>query len=225
MFQKHLIFLATILLTIYSPQYGAAEVGRQEEQVWVATQIKAKELLSRRPIYIKEDRPQATIGVIPYAIFEGEIWVLLGRETKDNAWCDFGGKFEPKDASFEAGIVREFKEETAEVYSLDKIPTEGALILYIDKQNKREIIYAVCRVEYVPEHVLLAARGASLERESKDKDRFQWFSLHNFIKLCTTSDPVFPLRKFFQQDFVHSSKFKEIIDFLMRQQYLLKKTG
>lgn len=227
MFRKHIIFLATILLTLQSPFYCAAEVEveKKEEQVWIGTDSKAKELLSRKPIYTKEDTPQATVGVVPYTIVEGEIFILLGREMKDKAWCDFGGKLDASDISIEAGIKRELREETAGSYNLKSIPTEGSLIFYINKRDKREIIYAVFPVEYFPESTIMEAIRISNNASSKEKDEVRWLSLKDFITFCKAPHESFPVRKFFYKDFVETAKFESIIHFLMEQQNRLRKAG
>ena len=59
-------------------------------------------------------------GILPYAVDNGKIFYLLGKDWRDYGWSDFGGKCEMTDASTEHTACREFYEETmGSVYSLD----------------------------------------------------------------------------------------------------------
>ena len=59
-------------------------------------------------------------GILPYTIWKGNIYFLLGRDY-DNKWSDFGGRVEPNDkAEYETTAAREFFEETlGSVYDYD----------------------------------------------------------------------------------------------------------
>jgi hypothetical protein len=59
-------------------------------------------------------------GVLPYTIYKGTIYFLLGRDS-DNKWSDFGGRVEPKDkGEHEVTASREFFEETlGSIYDID----------------------------------------------------------------------------------------------------------
>jgi len=59
-------------------------------------------------------------GILPYTIYKGSIYFLLGRDY-DNKWSDFGGRVEPKDrGDYESTAAREFFEETlGSVYDYD----------------------------------------------------------------------------------------------------------
>lgn len=61
-------------------------------------------------------------GILPYTIYKGSIYFLLGRDS-DNKWSDFGGRVEPKDRSdYEATAAREFFEETlGSIYDYDYV--------------------------------------------------------------------------------------------------------
>ena len=61
-------------------------------------------------------------GILPYTIYKGTIYLLLGRDS-DNKWSDFGGRVEPKDRSdYETTASREFFEETlGSVYDYDHV--------------------------------------------------------------------------------------------------------
>lgn len=61
-------------------------------------------------------------GILPFTIYKGNIYFLLGRGI-DNKWSDFGGRVEPKDKNdYELTASREFFEETlGSVYDYDYI--------------------------------------------------------------------------------------------------------
>ena len=43
-------------------------------------------------------------GILPYTIWKGNIYFLLGRDY-DNKWSDFGGRAEPNDKAEYAKIL------------------------------------------------------------------------------------------------------------------------
>lgn len=49
-------------------------------------------------------------GVLPCAYNKGKLYILLGRERKNNLWCDFGGSPEQGETVFDTA-VREGMEE------------------------------------------------------------------------------------------------------------------
>ena len=53
-------------------------------------------------------------GILPYSIHNGVVYYLLGRDTREDCWSDFGGKCEAKDGNNTTiTACREFYEETA----------------------------------------------------------------------------------------------------------------
>ena len=51
-------------------------------------------------------------GILPITIIRGDIYVLIGRESYDRTYSDFGGKYETIDKSIIETACREFKEES-----------------------------------------------------------------------------------------------------------------
>lgn len=51
-------------------------------------------------------------GILPFTIIDDEIYLLLGRESYDKSYSDFGGKSDRADTSVLHTAFREFKEET-----------------------------------------------------------------------------------------------------------------
>lgn len=51
-------------------------------------------------------------GILPYTFHDGQVFMLLGKDIRDNTWSDFGGKSEAVDARPLDTACREFYEET-----------------------------------------------------------------------------------------------------------------
>lgn len=51
-------------------------------------------------------------GIMPYAVYKGKVYILLGKDCRENLWSDFGGKAEPNDVDPLDTACREFYEET-----------------------------------------------------------------------------------------------------------------
>ena len=51
-------------------------------------------------------------GILPYTLVNGKVYFLLGKDIRDGAWSDFGGKSEPDDVHVVDTACREFFEET-----------------------------------------------------------------------------------------------------------------
>ena len=61
-------------------------------------------------------------GILPYAVDNGKIYYLLGRDWRDYGWSDFGGKYESGDLCVKYTACREFYEETMGcVYTFDTL--------------------------------------------------------------------------------------------------------
>jgi len=51
-------------------------------------------------------------GILPYAVYNGRVVFLLGKDAQDALWSDFGGKYETKDKNEIETAMREMTEET-----------------------------------------------------------------------------------------------------------------
>lgn len=57
--------------------------------------------------------PPYAAGILPYTFYNGTVYLLLGKDVRDNFWSDFGGKNEPADDGRPLNTaIREFYEET-----------------------------------------------------------------------------------------------------------------
>lgn len=55
-------------------------------------------------------------GVIPYVVINNSIYFLLGIDTKSKELTDFGGGVKKSENSLD-GAIREFKEETSDIFN------------------------------------------------------------------------------------------------------------
>ncbi len=170
----------------------------------------AVNFLKKQPKYIQNGKIQATVGVIPYRNSDGLLEVLLGFETKDKTWSDFGGKFDEKiDTSFLNALEREYFEETgttkSDIIQL-AILDPSTTILYIDKMGKREVIYLIYKVT-----------SEICFTQNAEKTHIQWFELSDFASQRQKEDAKYPLRKYLKEDLLNSDKFDQIVKFLKRQ--------
>ena len=56
-------------------------------------------------------------GIIPYIKLNGDVYFLLGFETRDKKWSGFVGSYEPKDKNIITTAIREFNEESGMVFN------------------------------------------------------------------------------------------------------------
>ena len=73
--------------------------------------------------YINNKRRQYSAGILPYAIHKEKVYFLLGKDYKDDAWSDFGGKVELQDNCIPyRTAAREFYEESiGSIFSYDSV--------------------------------------------------------------------------------------------------------
>jgi hypothetical protein len=68
-------------------------------------------------------------GCIPYTVINKKIHFCLGLDNFHREYCDFGGRKEPKDATHLTTAVREFREESREIFN-----QEAYNLAFIQKQ-------------------------------------------------------------------------------------------
>lgn len=166
-------------------------------------------MLKRQPLTINsQGAPVCTVGVIPYTVRNKRLYCLLGRETKDGTWSDFGGRYSPQDISICDALAREYKEETAGVLTLNPSQTTlpTTFYVYIHKPQKREVIYMLLRVDDVDPQILQTARDSCTQSACKEKDKFQWVSVEDM------QARKLPLRKYFKADLVAQPEFQSVLN-------------
>ena len=91
-------------------------------------------------------------GILPFTIINNEIYILLGRETYDKTYSDFGGKYDSKgnDISILHTAFREFTEESLyNDLSFDEIM--NLKMIYTESRTLRGNIYYMYLLRLTPE--------------------------------------------------------------------------
>jgi hypothetical protein len=125
-------------------------------------------------------------GVLPYAVYAGQILFLLGKErfvsaAQNNSahmrsrlvWSDFGGRREPADADAEHTAAREFSEETLGLFAslnLNALSVKQSECTMLTRLRSSEGVYKtqnglysmfVAKVEYIELLMFTIARNMS----------------------------------------------------------------
>lgn len=79
-------------------------------------------------------------GILPYTYINDEIFTLLGRESYDGSYSDFGGKFEYKDLNILHTACREFQEESL-FYDFDILEFTQINTMYVESRTLKGNIY------------------------------------------------------------------------------------
>lgn len=167
-------------------------------------------------------------GILPYTIYKGRVYFLLGKDTKENTWSDFGGRMDPKDteslrfihikSTREKTAAREFTEETCGVIqsyntTLDRINSRRRILL-IDSVTPRGHPYFMYLMniskkdEYITnfkeEYTRLCAHFPGYH-PSKEKCDIRWFLMEDLSKQALR--PVF--RETFSKNISRINSFFE----------------
>lgn len=94
-------------------------------------------------------------GVLPISWIHGELVVLIGKDVRDGAWSDFGGKCEKIDKDIAATASREFWEETCGALmdlktARARLTPGRCVVLRGTTQNRHPYWSFVVEVPYVP---------------------------------------------------------------------------
>lgn len=147
-------------------------------------------------------------GILPYAVYNGTIYFLLGRDA-DNKWSDFGGRVEPKDrGDYQLTASREFFEETlGSVYDYDYvkkiirkcpkiISKTGAghpYYMYILKLHYSDLI----RMKFLSTKNFIANSITTIDKKYVEKNDIRWVSIDT-IEHSINDKSLITLRNVFQ---------------------------
>eukprot|EP01091_Cochliopodium_minus_P003262 TRINITY_DN13100_c0_g1_i1.p1 TRINITY_DN13100_c0_g1~~TRINITY_DN13100_c0_g1_i1.p1 ORF type:complete len:230 (-),score=50.56 TRINITY_DN13100_c0_g1_i1:15-653(-) len=116
-------------------------------------------------------------GIIPFCFKNNKSFVLLGSEYRgrDNVFSEFGGKREESDVSIELTAIREFMEETNEIYK-DILKDQNN---YLDSNLSKDIIWNAsgkygCFLLKVPNFILS-------DQKNEEKNKLIWVPLENLF--------------------------------------------
>lgn len=87
---------------------------------------------------------QSRGGVIPYTLYNGQIYFCLGKDRQSGDLTDFGGGIKKYEGRV-SGALREFREESLNVFSqCDKLDINDQLVFY---SKKMLIILMKCDID------------------------------------------------------------------------------
>lgn len=128
-------------------------------------------------------------GILPYAIYDNNLYFLLGRDY-DQKWSDFGGRVEPNDKGDpEITAIREFYEESiGSVLDLDyikKLMRQKKYKKIISKTNSGHDYHMyIIRIQY-SEQIKVKFNSTKnflnfipyLDKKYKEKSDIRWVSI------------------------------------------------
>lgn len=158
-------------------------------------------------------------GILPYSIYLGTIYFLLGRDN-DNKWSDFGGRLEYKDKyEHENTASREFFEETLGcIYDFDyckkilkhkkcpKIVSKTGLghpyYMYLLKLNYNEDY----RQKFTSTKNFINYAIYNVDKKYTEKNDIRWVSLET-IEYSIQNKNMLIMRNVFANSFKHNKEF------------------
>ena len=151
------------------------------------------EVLNSFPKSFQENgKPKASVGTILYTrTIKNQIFILLGQEgtNKKSAgtYCELGGSMELKSngsaESFLEGCIRECKEESAQVYTLDKeyILKNSYVYYNVTPQDREELYIFIESPKYYSADDLLQAVQQQVQSEYREKVKFKWVRVKDLL--------------------------------------------
>lgn len=137
--------------------------------------------------------PKLSIGTVLYTRnIKNEVFILLSQKgfgkKSVGTYCELGGSMELKlngtAESFLEGCIRECKEESAQVYTLDKeYILKNSYVYYNVTPRGREELYIFIETPkyYYSTDDLLQAVQYQVRNEYREKIRFKWISISDLL--------------------------------------------
>ena len=140
-------------------------------------------------------------GVIPFTfdVISGKTLFLIGLETRDNTFSDFGGKSESRDKSSSgrpcpiATASREFYEETlglvmGQSTTKARINQQNAVVLLSSTLNKHRYFQFVIQIDFQPAAPVYFARAVAFLRargmgKFVEKSSIKWVTFEELQEL------------------------------------------
>lgn len=152
---------------------------------------------------LKVAKQKATVGIIPYYVIKGKVYIFLGQELPggkreaSGTFSDFGGSVTPDGKTILQHALREFREETmgqmhlreADVlkngFLLFKKNKQGRGIYYIfiklsEKQYKKTLKFHTAKVRL---------KASGVPNSYLEKETFLWVSLNDLLDQLTPIAP------------------------------------
>lgn len=165
-----------------------------------SSHTKTQHLLERSPIRLKADgRPLGTVGVLFYTFIKGQEgpFFLLSKEAKGadkGTYSEFGGSLELNSEgapeTFLEGLIRECKEESANLYSPKPEILFKSKIFYEITDKGREVVLCFTKTSEVFEtQDLLKAQQSFKDEHYKEKDGIELVSAKDLLGFAKGEKP------------------------------------
>tara|TARA_Y100000389_G_C17468180_1_gene527686 strand:+ start:6417 stop:6917 length:501 start_codon:yes stop_codon:yes gene_type:complete len=162
-------------------------------------------------------------GILPYTIIGGEIYILLGRESYDKTYSDFGGKYDEKDTGIFQTAYREFKEES--LYNgFDENILLNLKMIYTESRTLRGHIYYMFLLKLKPESIYEIITNFSnnikiKRNETYEKDHVRLCKLKDIIdQILNNSSKSISLRKVFRSTILTHQTFFKMFEYFQNIQ-------
>lgn len=141
-------------------------------------------------------------GILPYTFFNGRVYLLLGKDVRDNFWSDFGGKNEIHDEEKPINTaIREFYEETCGIVmdpkSLKIKMNNIQSVTFSNTQNNKVYYMYAIEIPYnsiyrgVFRRMLMYLKHINVYKKSIEKTDIKWVNVNDVIGNKMNIRPVF----------------------------------
>lgn len=141
-------------------------------------------------------------GILPYTFYNGKLYLLLGKDVRDNLWSDFGGKNEPVDEGRPLNTaLREFYEETCgiimDLKSLKNRMANASCTLQSQTQIGKTYYMYTLEIPYnstyrsIYRKILAYMRHIKMFRKRCEKTDIKWVSAESLLDGNLALRPVF----------------------------------
>lgn len=156
-------------------------------------------------------------GILPFTFIDDEVYLLIGRESYDKSYSDFGGKCDKNDQSVLHTAYREFKEETM-YEKLDlKFFENNQCQLYTESRTLKGNIYYMFLI-HLDLHTIndIIHNFSRRYHRGAEKDHIRLIKLSDLLgQIIQFKTRFIKLRKVFETTMtLHFDLFKDINHFL-----------
>jgi hypothetical protein len=133
-------------------------------------------------------------GILPYALVDNDMYLLIGKDIRDNTWSDFGGKSEEEDGNLPLNTaIREFYEESCgvvmDIKSIrNRMSTpHNYILLQSHTQNGYPYYMYMVEVPYsnmyrsIFRKLLYFMKYKKIYKKHMEKTDIQWISLKSLL--------------------------------------------
>lgn len=141
-------------------------------------------------------------GILPYTYFNGNVYLLLGKDVRDNYWSDFGGKSEIQDGEKPMNTaIREFYEETCGIImdpkSLKIKMNNVQSVTFSNTQNNKVYYMYAIEIPYnsvyrgVFRRMIMYLKHIKMFQRTIEKTDIKWVNATDVYSNCINTRPVF----------------------------------